>query len=47
MTVPAAPQSCIERPSRIPGAVVWRRPDAATQARILPDGCIDVIWASD
>jgi AraC-like DNA-binding protein len=33
-----------ERPSRIPGAVVWRRrawPGAV--GRILPDGCMDVI----
>ncbi|MEV8510993.1 DUF6597 domain-containing transcriptional factor [Dactylosporangium sp. NPDC051484] len=33
-----------ERPSRIPGAVVWRRGvrEAGT-SRILPDGCMDVI----
>jgi len=35
-----------ERPSRVPGAVVWRRAidDAGSTARILPDGCMDLIW---
>jgi AraC-like DNA-binding protein len=33
-----------ERPSRIPGAVVWRRDtQAPIPGRILPDGCMDVI----
>jgi len=33
-----------ERPSRIPGAVVWRRGiHRPTASRILPDGCMDVI----
>jgi AraC-like DNA-binding protein len=33
-----------ERPSRIPGAVVWRRGTRRPAAsRILPDGCMDVI----
>jgi AraC-like DNA-binding protein len=35
-----------ERPSRITGAVAWQRitpPDASTW-RILPDGCLDLIW---
>ncbi|WP_067180262.1 helix-turn-helix domain-containing protein [Microtetraspora niveoalba] len=35
-----------ERPSRVPGAVVWRRPGASpgTPLRILPDGCMDLLW---
>lgn len=35
-----------ERPSAVPGVVVWRhdaRPSAST-GRILPDGCMDLIW---
>ncbi|MDG6107556.1 helix-turn-helix domain-containing protein [Dactylosporangium aurantiacum] len=33
-----------ERPSRIPGATVWRRRAAVSeQVRVLPDGCMDVI----
>ena len=34
-----------ERPSRIPGAVVWQT-TASTDAaiRVLPDGCMDLIW---
>ncbi|MEV7803084.1 helix-turn-helix transcriptional regulator [Microbispora sp. NPDC088329] len=37
-----------ERASRVPGAVVWWSvsPGSATAARrVLPDGCMDVIWA--
>ncbi|MEV0967764.1 helix-turn-helix domain-containing protein [Microtetraspora glauca] len=35
-----------ERTSRVPGAVVWRRPGPSpgTVLRILPDGCMDLIW---
>ncbi|MBO0868401.1 MAG: helix-turn-helix domain-containing protein [Micromonosporaceae bacterium] len=38
-----------ERPSRLPGAVVWRRrPGPTTQPqRILPDGCMDLMWYGD
>lgn len=32
-----------ERPSEIPGAVVWRAVSERPSALILPDGCIDVI----
>ncbi|MDQ1645651.1 MAG: hypothetical protein QOJ50_1835 [Cryptosporangiaceae bacterium] len=35
-----------EKPSRIPGGVLWHRdaePSPAV-ARILPDGCMDLIW---
>jgi len=35
-----------ERPGPVPGVVVWtRRVDASPQPnRILPDGCLDLIW---
>jgi AraC-like DNA-binding protein len=41
-----------EHPARLPGAVVWtRRAPAAVSgdeppARVLPDGCIDLIWTA-
>ena len=36
-----------ERPSRFPGAVLWRQviPAASSAHRVLPDGCMDLIWA--
>jgi AraC-like DNA-binding protein len=34
-----------ERPSRLTGAVVWRNPPAeAGVGRVLPDGCMDLLW---
>ncbi|MFI6560062.1 helix-turn-helix domain-containing protein [Streptomyces sp. NPDC050534] len=34
-----------ERPSRLPGAVVWRNtPAEAGVGRVLPDGCMDLLW---
>jgi AraC-like DNA-binding protein len=34
-----------ERASRVPGVVVWqRRTSRASASRILPDGCMDLIW---
>lgn len=33
-----------EHPSRIPGGFVWTRTVAHGPTRILPDGCIDLIW---
>ena len=35
-----------ERPSTLPGGVIWTRtPEpAATLNRVLPDGCMDLIW---
>lgn len=33
-----------ERPSRFPGAFVWTSTTTAGASRILPDGCIDIIW---
>jgi catechol 2,3-dioxygenase-like lactoylglutathione lyase family enzyme len=47
VTAPGGRLGYMERPSRIHGALVWHRPDASRPARILPDGCMDVIWASD
>ncbi len=32
-----------ERPSRLPGAVVWSG-NHGGETRILPDGCMDLIW---
>ncbi|GAA4574161.1 helix-turn-helix domain-containing protein [Planotetraspora kaengkrachanensis] len=36
-----------ERASSVPGAVLWRRitPPGSTAQRVLPDGCMDLIWA--
>jgi AraC-like DNA-binding protein len=35
-----------QRPSRLPGAVVWRNTPAASGARpVLPDGCMDLLWS--
>ncbi|MFG2786392.1 helix-turn-helix domain-containing protein [Streptomyces sp. NPDC048419] len=37
-----------ERPSRLPGAVVWRNtPAEAGVGRVLPDGCMDLLWHED
>jgi AraC-like DNA-binding protein len=35
-----------ERATAVPGAVLWERDvgPAAQRARILPDGCLDVVW---
>ncbi|MGI5459012.1 DUF6597 domain-containing transcriptional factor [Streptomyces sp. CA-249302] len=34
-----------ERPSRLSGAVVWRNaPSAGGVGRVLPDGCMDLLW---
>lgn len=34
-----------ERPSRFgAGAVLWTSPGSATPTRVLPDGCMDLIW---
>ena len=35
-----------ERRSSIPGAVLWRA-TARTGARVLPDGCMDLLWWND
>ena len=36
-----------ERPSAVvPGAILWTRADDGT-ARVLPDGCTDLIWTGD
>ncbi|MFF7212493.1 helix-turn-helix domain-containing protein [Streptomyces sp. NPDC008238] len=36
-----------ERTSAVPGAVLWTRTAGAGTARVLPDGCIDLIWGED
>ena len=35
-----------ERPSRLPNVIVWQRvvPAGGDTPRILPDGCLDLIW---
>jgi AraC-like DNA-binding protein len=34
-----------ERPATLPGAVVWRRSSENRETyRVLPDGCLDLIW---
>lgn len=33
-----------ERPSAIAGAVVWTAVAESTTSRVLPDGCIDLLW---
>ncbi|WP_432135760.1 MULTISPECIES: helix-turn-helix domain-containing protein [unclassified Streptomyces] len=34
-----------ERPSRLPGAVLWsNEPSAAAPRPVLPDGCMDLLW---
>ncbi|MFJ3336456.1 helix-turn-helix domain-containing protein [Streptomyces sp. NPDC086766] len=33
-----------ERPSRLPGAVVWTNVPAAGARPVLPDGCMDLLW---
>lgn len=34
-----------ERPSRLDGAVLWRNTtESSSTSRILPDGCMDLIW---
>lgn len=34
-----------ERPARVPGVTLWTRADRAGGAyRVLPDGCMDLIW---
>ena len=32
-----------ERPTGVPGVVLWIK-EAAASARILPDGCLDLLW---
>src|SRR5688500_19158626 len=33
-----------ERASQLPGSVIWRRITTPDELRILPDGCMDLIW---
>ena len=33
-----------ERPSRLPGAVVWANTASVGGGRVLPDGCMDLLW---
>ncbi|HTN81687.1 MAG TPA: helix-turn-helix domain-containing protein [Acidimicrobiales bacterium] len=36
-----------ERPSRVPGAAVWTADPTGDEYRVLPDGCMDIIWSTD
>ena len=36
-----------ERPSSIEGGVVWTHAARPGRRRVLPDGCMDLIWAED
>ncbi|MFI6154118.1 helix-turn-helix domain-containing protein [Kitasatospora sp. NPDC051170] len=47
--MPAMSAAYAERPSRLPGAVVWTKPaavcgDSGAAGLVLPDGCMDLIW---
>jgi AraC-like DNA-binding protein len=33
-----------ERPSRVPGGFVWSSVSTGDDARVLPDGCMDLLW---
>jgi AraC-like DNA-binding protein len=33
-----------ERPSRVPGGFVWSSVSSGDDARVLPDGCMDLLW---
>jgi AraC-like DNA-binding protein len=36
-----------ERPSTVAGAVAWVAPSDGTPGRVLPDGCMDLLWLGD
>ncbi|MEU0095764.1 helix-turn-helix transcriptional regulator [Kribbella sp. NPDC006257] len=38
------PQPYCERAARLPGAVLWTRTADGGSYRILPDGCMDLLW---
>ncbi len=33
-----------ERPSRVPGGFVWSSVSTGDEVRVLPDGCMDLLW---
>src|SRR5579862_5382421 len=33
-----------ERPSRVPGGFVWTSVSSGDEVRVLPDGCMDLLW---
>jgi AraC-like DNA-binding protein len=37
----------VERPARLPGAIVWSRtvPAEGSADPVLPDGCVDLLWS--
>jgi AraC-like DNA-binding protein len=38
------PRPYRERPARLPGAVLWTRTTDGGPYRVLPDGCMDLLW---
>ncbi|MEH0843808.1 helix-turn-helix domain-containing protein [Micromonospora sp. CPCC 205711] len=35
-----------ERPAALPGAVLWTSVSTGAPVRVLPDGCLDLLWSS-
>ncbi|SCE86748.1 transcriptional regulator, AraC family [Micromonospora carbonacea] len=35
-----------ERPAALPGAVLWTATSDGAPSRVLPDGCLDLLWSS-
>ena len=33
-----------ERRSRVPGGIIWSSVSTGTEVRVLPDGCMDLLW---
>jgi hypothetical protein len=33
-----------EQPSRVPGAFTWTSVSTGAEVRVLPDGCMDLLW---
>jgi AraC-like DNA-binding protein len=42
--VSQVPQPYRERAARLPGAILWTRTADGTGQRVLPDGCMDLLW---
>ena len=38
------PEPYRERAARLPGAILWTRTTDGTGQRVLPDGCMDLLW---
>jgi AraC-like DNA-binding protein len=42
--VSQVPEPYRERAARLPGAILWTRTTDGTGQRVLPDGCMDLLW---